>query len=169
MKTLYLLRHAKSSWNDSSLRDFDRPLNDRGREAAELIGKRLAAEELVDALLLCSPALRTRETAEIVFQDLRVDERFDERIYEASLRDLTQVISEIPDDKQVAVLIGHNPGLEELLAFLTGEQRRMPTCALAKITFDLESWKQVRTGEGNLERFITPRDFKHSNPASGMQ
>ena len=157
MKTLYILRHAKASWDDSSLLDFERPLNDRGREAAELIGKRLAAEELVDALLLCSPALRTRETAEIVFQDLRVDERFDERIYEASLRDLTQVISEIPDDKQVAVLIGHNPGLEELLAFLTGEQRRMPTCALVKIKFEFASWKEVKAGGGSLEWFTTPK------------
>ena len=157
MKTLYLLRHAKSSWEESSLRECDRPLTDRGREAAELIGKRLAAEELVDALLLCSPALRTRETAEIVFQDLRVDERFDERIYEASLRDLTQVISEIPDDKQVAVLIGHNPGLEELLAFLTGEQRRMPTCALVKIKFEFASWKEVKAGGGSLEWFTTPK------------
>ena len=107
--------------------------------------------------LSSSRSLRTRETAEILFQDLRVDERFDERIYEASLRDLTQVISEIPDDKQVAVLIGHNPGLEELLAFLTGEQRRMPTCALAKIKFGVASWREVKAGGGSLEWFTTPK------------
>ena len=161
MKTLYLLRHAKSSWNDSSLRDFDRPLSDRGREAAERIGKRLASEKLHAPLLLCSPALRTRETAEIVLKSskLRAEERFDKRIYEASLRDLTQVISDIPDDKQLAILIGHNPGFEELLAFLTGEHRRMPTCALAKIRFDVASWGEVRTGEGDLEWFITPKEL----------
>ena len=161
MKTLYLLRHAKSSWNDSSLRDFDRPLNDRGREAAEQIGKRLASEELIDPLLICSPALRARETAEIVLQssNMSAEERFDERIYEASLRDLTQVISDIPDDKQVAILIGHNPGFEELLAFLTGESRPMPTCALAKVKFDVESWGDVRTGEGTLEWFTTPKEL----------
>jgi phosphohistidine phosphatase len=158
MKTLYLLRHAKSSWNDSSLRDFDRPLNDRGREDAEQIGKRLASEELIDPLLICSPALRTRETAEIVLQssNLSAEERFDERIYEAYLRDLTQVISDLPDDKQVAILIGHNPGFEELLAFLTGEARRMPTCALAKIKFDIESWQNIKPGSGSLESFTTP-------------
>ena len=161
MKTLYLLRHAKSSWTDSSLRDFERPLNDRGREAAEQIGHRLASEKLIDPLLICSPALRTRETAEIVLHssNLRAEERFDERIYEASLRDLTEVISDIPDDKQAAILIGHNPGLEELLAFLTGEHRRMPTCALAKIRFDVESWREVRTGEGTLEWFTTPNEL----------
>ena len=134
MRTLYLLRHAKSSWKDASLRDFDRPLKDRGRKAAKRIGKHLAAEKLNDPLVICSPAVRTRETAEIVLKsaNLRVEERFDERIYEASLRDLLQVVSEIPDDKQVVILIGHNPGFEELLAFLTGEGRRMPTCALGK-------------------------------------
>ena len=160
MKTLYLLRHAKSSWTDGSLRDFDRPLNERGREAAELIGKRLAAEELIDPLLICSPALRTRQTAEIVLQgsQLRAEERFDERIYEASLRDLMEVISEIPNDKPVAILIGHNPGFEELLAFLTGEVRRMPTSALAKIEFDVASWRDVKTGEGKLEWLITPKE-----------
>lgn len=161
MKTLYLLRHAKSSWTDSSVRDLDRPLNERGREAAEQIGKRLASEKLSAPVVLCSPALRTRETAEIVLQtsQLRAEERFDERIYEASLHDLTQVISDLPDDKQVAILIGHNPGFEELLTFLTGEHRRMPTCALAKINFDIESWSEVRTGEGILEWLITPKEL----------
>src|SRR5215212_11668689 len=161
MRTLYLLRHAKSSWNDASLRDFDRPLNDRGRDAAARVGKRLASEKLSTPLLVCSPALRTRETAEIVLKSskLHVEERFDERIYEASLRELMEVISEIPDDKPVAILIGHNPGFEELLAFLTGEVRRMPTGALAKIEFDVASWRDVRTGEGKLEWLITPKEL----------
>jgi len=161
MRTLYLLRHAKTSWNDASLRDFDRPLNDRGTEAAERIGKRLASEKLNAPLVVCSPALRTRQTAEIVLSSsaLRAEERFDERIYEASLRDLMEVISEIPDDKPVAILIGHNPGFEELLAFLTGETRRMPTSALAKIEFDVASWKDVKTGKGDLEWLITPKEL----------
>ncbi len=117
MKTLYLLRHAKSSWNDSSLRDFDRPLNDRGRADAPVIGKHLASEDLGDPLLICSPALRTRETAQLVLlnANLHVDPRFDERIYEASLRDLLQVVSETDDARETLILIGHNPGLEELL------------------------------------------------------
>ena len=102
--------------------------------------------------------MRTRQTAEIVLQgsQLRAEERFDERIYEASVRDLTEVISEIPNDKPVAILIGHNPGFEELLAFLTGEVRRMPTSAVAKIKFDVASWSDVKTG--SLEWFITPKE-----------
>jgi len=161
MRTLYLLRHAKSSWGDATLRDFDRPLKHRGREAAQQTGERLAVEKLNEPLVICSPAVRTRETAEIVLQSagMRVEERFDERIYEGSLRDLTQVVGEIPDEKQIAILIGHNPGLEELLTFLTGESRPMPTCALAKIQLEIESWKDVKTGKGSLEWLITPKEF----------
>src|SRR6185436_12945180 len=125
MRMLYLLRHAKSSWNDATLRDFDRPLKKRGREAAERIGERMAEERLSNPLVICSPAVRTRETAEIVLTsaNLQVEPRFDERIYEASLRELVQIVTEIPDDKDVAIMIGHNPGFEELVSFLTGEYR----------------------------------------------
>ena len=161
MRSLYLLRHAKSSWGDEGLRDFDRPLKRRGREAAEQVGKRLALETLNAPLVICSPALRTRETAEIVLQsaNLSAEQRFDERVYEASLRDLVEVVSEIPDEKQVAILIGHNPGLEELLTFLTGESRQMPTCAVAKIQLDVESWKEARAGKGSPQWFITPKEL----------
>jgi phosphohistidine phosphatase len=162
MRTLYLLRHAKSSWKDVTLPDFDRPLKDRGRKAAKRIGKYLTREKLSDPLVLCSPAMRTRETAEIVLKhaNLRVEVRYVEQIYEASLRDLVQVVSEIPDDKQVAIIIGHNPGFEELLAYLTGEGRRMPTAALAKIKFDVESWKDIREDQGALEWFVTPTELE---------
>ena len=161
MRILYLLRHAKSSWNDPTLRDFDRPLKKRGREAAERIGQRIAEETLSHPLVICSPAVRTRETAEIVLgsANLPVEPRFDERIYEASLRELVQIVSEVTDDREVAIMIGHNPGFEELLSFLTGEHRRMPTCALAKIRFGDVSWKDVRAGEGNLEWFIAPKEL----------
>jgi phosphohistidine phosphatase len=160
MKTLYLLRHAKSSWGDSSLRDFDRPLNDGGREAAELIGKRLASENLNAPLVICSPALRARETSEIILRSshLHAEQLFDERIYEASVNDLLQVISDLPDSTHIALLVGHNPGFEELLAFLTNDPHPMPTCGLAKINFDFESWSDVSRGDGTLEWLITPKD-----------
>ena len=161
MRILYLLRHAKSSWNDPTLRDFDRPLKKRGREAAERIGERMASETLSNPLVICSPAVRTRETAEVVLASakLQVEPRFDERIYEASLRELVEIVTEIPNDKEVAIMIGHNPGFEELLSFLTGEHRRMPTCALAKIRFGDVSWNEVRAGEGSLEWFIAPKEL----------
>lgn len=144
------------------MRDFERPLKDRGRKAAKRIGKHLKREKLNEPIVVCSPAVRTRETADIVLKHagLRVEVRFDERIYEASLRDLVQVVSEIPDNKQVAILIGHNPGFEELLAYLTGEGRRMPTCALAKINFEVESWKDIKEDQGRLEWFVTPKQLE---------
>src|SRR5262249_37904879 len=150
-----------SSWNDATLRDFDRPLKKRGREAADRVGKRIAEETLSNPLVICSPAVRTRETAEIVLgsANLQVEPRFDERIYEASLAELRQIVTEIPDDKEVAIMIGHNPGFEELLSFLADEHRRMPTCALAKIVFGDVSWKDVRAGEGSLEWFIAPKEL----------
>jgi phosphohistidine phosphatase len=162
MRTLYLLRHAKSSWKDVTVPDFDRPLKDRGRKAAKRIGKYLRAEKLNDPLVICSPAVRTRETADIVLKHahLRVEVRFEERIYEASLRTLVQLVSEIPDEKQVVIMIGHNPGFEELLAYLTGEGRRMPTAALAKIKFDVESWKDIKEDQGHLDWFVVPRDLE---------
>ena len=160
-RTLYLLRHAKSSWKDASLRDFDRPLKGRGRDGAKQIGKRLASEKPHPEMVVCSPAARTRETADIVLKHakLKVDVKFDEHIYEASLRDLLHVVADIPDDKQVAMMIGHNPGFEELVAYFSGEHRRMPTCALAKIRLDVESWKDMRADEGTLEWFITPKEL----------
>jgi phosphohistidine phosphatase len=91
--------------------------------------------------------------------NVRVDVSFVERIYEASLRDLLQIVSEIPDEKQVALMIGHNPGFEELLAYLTGEGRRMPTAALAKIKFEDVSWKDIKEDQGTLEWFVTPKEL----------
>lgn len=162
MRTLYLLRHAKSSWKDVSLPDFDRPLKDRGRKAAKSIGKYLSAQNLNEALVVCSPAVRTRETAEIVLKHagFNLEARFDERIYEASLGDLLQVISNIGDDHRKLILIGHNPGFEDLLAHLTGEGRRMPTGALAKIKFEGASWQEIKGNDGTLEWFITPKELE---------
>jgi phosphohistidine phosphatase len=158
-RTLYLLRHAKSSWKDDSLRDFDRPLKRRGRDAAKQIGKRLGAEKPQPELVVCSPAARARETADIVLKHLKPSLIFDKRIYEASLRVLLQVVSDIPDDKQVSMMIGHNPGFEQLVAFVSGEHRRIPTCGLAKIRLDIASWKDLRAGEGTLEWFIAPKEL----------
>ena len=143
------------------MRDFDRPLKKRGRKAADRIGKRMAEENLSTPLVICSPAVRTRETAEIVLESakLQIEPSFDERIYEASLGELVQIVTEIPDDNEVAIMIGHNPGFEEVQSYFTGEHRRMPTCALAKIRFGDVSWKDVRAGEGSLEWFIAPKEL----------
>ena len=161
MRTLYLLRHAKSSWKDAELADFERPLKKRGREAAEAMGHFLASKKVDLSVLISSPSIRTRQTVEIVLRHARrlgVEPQFDQRIYEASLATLVQIVSEIPDDKKSVMLVGHNPGMEELLALLTRENRHMPTCALARISLD-SGWNEAGRGSGKLEWFVTPKDL----------
>jgi phosphohistidine phosphatase len=160
MRTLYLLRHAKSSWKDASLADFERPLKGRGREAAEAMGRFLHSKKVNIPILISSPSIRTRQTVEIVLRHakLGVEPQFDQRIYEASLSTLVQVVSEIPDDMKAAMLVGHNPGMEELLAFLTRESRHMPTCALARVSIE-SGWKEAGRSSGKLEWFVTPKDL----------
>ena len=162
MRTLYLLRHAKSSWKDDSLRDFDRPLKGRGREAAEQIGKVLGAGKMGPLLVISSPAVRARETTLIVLHSagMDVEPRFDERIYEADVPALLEVVWSIPDSSSSAMLVGHNPGFENLLSYLTGDDRHMPTCALARIEFaDAGSWRDVSERSGRLDWFVTPKDL----------
>ena len=164
MRTLYLLRHAKSSWKDDSLRDFDRPLKGRGREAAEQIGQVLAAEKARVSLVISSPAMRARETSQLVLQSAGMDlePRFDERIYEADVPALLEVVTSIADSSQTAMLVGHNPGFENLLSYLTGDDRHMPTCALARIEFDSASWRDISESSGRLDWFVTPKDLPDS-------
>jgi phosphohistidine phosphatase len=161
MRTLYLLRHAKSSWKDETLRDFDRPLKGRGRRAAEQMGQVLAEEKLKAPLVISSPAVRARETTELVLDSagLDLEPRFEERIYEADVRTLLDVVRAIPDSADTAIMVGHNPGFENLLGYLTGENRHMSTCALARIEFDAANWSGVSEETGRLELFVTPKDL----------
>lgn len=161
MRSLYLLRHAKSSWKDDSIPDFDRPLKKRGREAAEKVGKRLGKERFSNPVLISSPALRTRETTGIVLKasNLKVPVSFDERIYEADLSQLLTVVADVESDKMELVLVGHNPGMEYLVDFLTDSGQNMPTAALAKIILETASWDSVERGAGRLEWLITPEDL----------
>lgn len=141
--------------------DFERPLKGRGRDAAEHMGRFLASKKVTVGALISSPSVRTRQTIDIVMHgvQLGVEPQFDQRIYEASLGTLIQIVSEISDDQKAAMLVGHNPGMEELLAFLTRESRHMPTCALAKISIAGSSWKEAQRGAGKLEWFVTPKDL----------
>ncbi len=162
MKTLYLLRHAKSSWKDPTLADFERPLNNRGRRAAERIGKLLRKENIIPDLILCSSAVRARETTNIVCQTAKphVELRYDERIYEAGPLRLLEVLSTVEEDRNAVLIVGHNPGLEELLNILTGSHEHMPTAALAKIELQCSKWSEVATSKGSLALFIKPKVLK---------
>ena len=161
MKTLFLLRHAKSSWKDATLPDFERPLNERGRRAAPVVGKFMRRQKPQPQLILCSPAERARQTIALVSEaaEFKAELRYDERIYEASVARLIAVVSEIDEKAETALVVGHNPGMEELLESLTGEVRHMPTAALAHITLDIDRWTDVREQSGELVRLVRPKDL----------
>lgn len=160
MKTLLLLRHAKSSWKEPGLRDFERPLNGRGREAAPLMGRFMAGKKLRPDLIVCSPAERARQTASLLTQAAGLDSplRYDERIYEATADQLLEVVSQVDESCELAMLVGHNPGMEELIHALTGESAGMPTAALAHLTLDIDKWEKARPRCGRLDWATKPRE-----------
>jgi phosphohistidine phosphatase len=161
MKTLLLLRHAKSSWQSEGQRDFERPLNERGLKAAPLVGGYLQKERVGVDLVLASPAERARHTATLVVEaaQLATRVRYDERIYEASVERLMEVVAQIGEEANAALLVGHNPGLTGLLETLTGVAEHMPTAALAKITLDVEKWSKVGAGCGQLDWLVKPKEL----------
>ncbi|RJG11032.1 histidine phosphatase family protein [Pseudomonas cavernicola] len=146
MKRLFLIRHAKSSWDDAAQPDKDRPLNDRGRSDAPKIGERLAKRDVKPDLILSSPAVRALETAEIIARKLdyrRKDIVVDDRLYAVEADDLLEVIRELGDQLKLVMIFGHNPELAELAQRLSGEITQMPTCAVAEFRFDAKSWSEI--------------------------
>ena len=148
MKTLFLVRHAKSSWDNAALPDKERPLNDRGRRDAPKMGERLAKRDVKPDLILSSPAVRALSTAQIVAEKLdyrRKDIVVTERLYAAEVDDLLDVIRQLGDELKCVMLFGHNPEFTELAHRLSGEIDHMPTCAVAEFTFDAKSWSRIDT------------------------
>ena len=146
MKTLFLIRHAKSSWGDTALPDKDRPLNDRGRRDAPKIGERLAKRDVKPDLILSSPAMRALKTAEIIAKKLdyrRKDIVVDDRLYAVEADDLLDVIHKLGDKLERVMLFGHNPELTELAHRLSSKITHMPTCAVAEFAFDAKSWSKI--------------------------
>ncbi len=168
MKTLTLLRHAKSTWDDPVARDFDRPLNRRGRQAARTIGREMRSRNLVFDEVLASPAVRVMETLADVRESYGggIEPRYDKRIYLASAATLLDLIHAAGDCVERLLIVGHNPGLEQLVLLLAEEGPlrseaavKYPTATLAEITLPVERWSDVKEGTGTLVRFIRPRDL----------
>jgi phosphohistidine phosphatase len=161
MKTLFLLRHAKSSWDNPDLTDFERPLNERGLRAAPQMGHYIKKQNIKPDVVISSPAVRARDTAELIIKSagLKVELRFDARIYDATWLDLLRVIASIEDEKETAMLIGHNPGFEETVFRLTDEQIKLPTAALAKINLEIERWNETREFCGKVEWVVRSKDL----------
>lgn len=147
MHTLLLMRHAKSSWDDASQRDHDRPLTERGHRAAHEIGALLARESAVPDLILSSTAVRTRETVAGVLAGLGVpvETRFVSELYHAGPADCLAVAATAPEDCRVLLVVAHNPGLEQLVATLARREERFPTAALARFELDIGAWAEVES------------------------
>lgn len=168
MKTLTLLRHAKSTWDDPVARDFDRPLNKRGRKAARTVGREMRAQGLEFDRVIASPAVRVVETLADVADGYGAsfEPEFDKRVYLATTETLLDLIHDADDDAERLLIVGHNPGIETLAMLLTrGEGLRAelalkyPTATVAEISLPVEHWSEVAEGVGTLERFIRPRDL----------
>lgn len=171
MKTVYLLRHAKSSWDQPSLTDFERPLARRGRKAAPSMGAFMARKGLVPDRVLCSAARRARETWELVAPALpdTTPVEVTDALYHAAPGDLLDSLHELPPGARSVLVLGHNPTLEDLALALvaTGEARALqrleskyPTGALAVIDFNASRWSEVVEGKGHLRAFIRPKDVE---------
>jgi phosphohistidine phosphatase len=146
VKTLYLVRHAKSSRDNPSLSDLERPLNDRGRQDAPTMGKRLSKRGVKPDLLASSPALRALTTAQLVADEIgyrREDIVVDERLYASSPDDLLAVICALDEKLDCVMLIGHNPEFADLTHRLSSEMIDLPTCAVAEFRFDTKAWADV--------------------------
>ena len=159
MKTLFLLRHAKSSWESSELSDFDRPLNARGLETAPFMGNIIKDNAFKIDLIVSSPAKRAQQTALLVKKTANINGEieYDDRIYEASPRRLLEVVAEIDEKHDSALLVGHNPGFEGLVHLLTGEIQPMPTAALAVIDLTIERWNEINAHCGSLRKMLRPK------------
>jgi phosphohistidine phosphatase len=151
MKTLYLLRHAKSSWDNPTLDDFDRPLNDRGEKNALRMGKRLKERDVVAQVFYSSPAVRAITTLQIIVETLGCDSksiRTEDKLYHASQEVLFSFVKKMSDDFQSIMIAGHNPGLTDFANILQGEHiENIPTAGVVRIDFDVEKWKDVRKGK----------------------
>ena len=161
MKTLFLVRHAKSSKDDPTLPDKERPLNDRGMQDAFKIGQRLAKRGVDPDLIVSSPARRALATAEIIakkldykFKDIVVDKR----LYESSPDQLLRVIRELGEKPKQVMLFGHNPEFAQLAQRLSREITEMPTCAVAEFEFDIKSWSDVGTEAPTKVALYSPKN-----------
>jgi phosphohistidine phosphatase len=154
MKTLYLLRHAKSDWTDTSLTDFARPLNRRGKRARKLIAQHVTGWQI--DLVVCSPAVRATATAKPLLDVLACPVRYDDRLYGAGAEDLMATTRGLSEDASSVMFVGHNPATEDYSALLCGLSERYATGALGTLELAVERWADTTPGCGLLTALVSP-------------
>lgn len=161
MKKLFIVRHAKSSWSNPDLEDFDRPLNKRGKKAAKEMGKRLALRNNFPDSMITSPAKRAAATAKLIAEEISFSSKkivSEPTFYEASVSDFMSVLKDVDDNINRLMIFSHNPGLTDLTNYLTGADiYNIPTCGIAEIDFDIISWKNLDQNSGRLVSFDYPK------------
>jgi phosphohistidine phosphatase len=164
MKTLYVIRHAKSSWDNPQLGDFDRPLNERGERDAPRMGKRLKEKRIVPDLLLSSPAKRALTTCEKIADILGYPNekiKTEGALYHAGEEEILQIIKKTNDKHDVLLIFGHNPGLTDFVNKLTDTFiHNIPTCGIVACSLNIDSWKGIDWGKGKLDFFDFPKSKK---------
>src|SRR6476659_7528140 len=167
-RTVILLRHGKSSWSDSTLADIDRPLAPRGERASRRIAKYIRRKRIRPALVLCSPSLRTRQTLEAIEPSLGkgCSVEFVPQLYAASERELLERLHALPESVSSVMLIGHNPGLQNLALVLASRgtdlpqlEAKFPTGVLATLVVHSESWAALSPGDAELVDYVVPRQL----------
>ena len=159
MKTLLLMRHAKSSWKNADLADYERPLKKRGRKDTKSMQELLKQENYIPEQIVCSASQRALETGELLVEDLEIPGgiSYTNSLYLAEISDLIMVIQNMDDAYDTGMLIGHNPGLEGLVQVLSGEIKALPTAAVAILELSIESWKQINgESDGKLIELWRP-------------
>ncbi|MEM6699040.1 MAG: histidine phosphatase family protein, partial [Bacteroidota bacterium] len=159
MKTIYFIRHAKSSWEDFSLRDIDRPLNDRGKRDAPKMARYLKDLQVQPDLIISSPAKRARKTAKIFREVLgNPPVEIENGIYEASTADIFRIVQDIKDDYSLVLLFGHNPTFTSIANQFTHELiMNVPTCGIIKVECEIDAWKNFSGEHGKLTAFYYPK------------
>ena len=160
MKTVLILRHGKSSWNNVNLSDHDRPLKKRGIRDAVRMGELIKEEEIVPSVILCSTAKRAKTTAELAAEafDFEGNIQYCRSLYHGSSYNYYEKLAALDNDLNIAMVIGHNPGLEELLIDLAAVDEWMPTAALAQIELRINSWQKLKIDvHGKMVGFWFPR------------
>jgi phosphohistidine phosphatase len=165
MKTIILVRHAKSSWKDPSLDDFDRPLNKRGKMNAPFMGKKLKERKIKPDLLLSSPAKRARKTAIAVAKALDYPKKkimFVNKMYHSSARYLFDLLKNFDDENEIIMLFGHNPGFNDFADMLLKRNPifNIPTTGVCCIRLDVNKWHKVKEGKGEIVFFDFPKRYK---------
>lgn len=161
MKTLYIIRHGKSDWNQG-VRDYERPLNARGKQDAPQMGRHLLAHFNLPDYVMSSSANRAISTARLLLSEMSFDlNRIDEKnnLYHASVPDTLWEINQIPDDISTVYLFGHNPGLSDLVTYLSSEPLDLKTCCVAILEIQVDSWRELSRETGILKAYISPRQI----------